>query len=219
MRSAMPKMLTRSCETTTQVTPSRSLSSRMRASTRRALTGSRLVVGSSKSTYEGSRVSARAMATRLRMPSPSSAGKRSANSSMRTCSSRRFASARASASRRPLCLRSGSATFSTQLMLSKSVECWKTIAHFLRTGYISRSLRRLTSWPSSTISPPSGESRPTRCLMSTLLPTPEAPMMKKTSPRPMSNDTSLSTTLGPKAFLTRRKEITRRPSPQPGKAR
>ena len=40
-------------------------------------------------------------------------------------------------------MRSGRATFSTQVMESKSVECWKTIAHFLRTGYIrSSSLRR-----------------------------------------------------------------------------
>jgi len=47
---AIVKMLARSCETTMLVTPRVSLSSRMRVSTRRALTGSRLVVGSSNRT-------------------------------------------------------------------------------------------------------------------------------------------------------------------------
>ena len=94
-------------------------------------------------------MSARAIATRLRMPSPSSAGYRSANSCMWTISSRRRASASASFIERPLCLRKGSETFSTQVIESKSVECWKTIAHFFRTGYIASSPFFEISSPSS----------------------------------------------------------------------
>ena len=53
---------------------------------------------------------------------------------MCTISRRRRASASASFIDRPLCLRRGRATFSTHVIESKSVECWKTIAHFFRTG-------------------------------------------------------------------------------------
>ena len=109
---------------------------------------------------------------------------------MCTISRRRRASASASFIDRPLCLRRGSETFSTHVIESKSVECWKTIAHFFRTGYIASSSFFEISSPSSQISPWSGESRPTRCLISTLLPTPEAPMMKSTSPSCTSKLTS-----------------------------
>src|SRR6187431_443007 len=71
------------------------------------------------------------------------------------------------------------------------------------------SLKRLTSSPSSQISPESGRSRPIRCLISTLLPTPEAPMMKNTSPAFTSKLTSRSTCLSPKDLETARKEIIR----------
>src|SRR5439155_12426763 len=71
------------------------------------------------------------------------------------------------------------------------------------------SSNRLTSSPSSRMSPAAGRSRPMRCLMSTLLPTPEAPMMKKISPSAMSNDTSWSTAFGPNDWETWRNEIMR----------
>src|SRR5690606_3095288 len=59
--------------------------------------------------------------------------------------------------------------------------------------------------------------------MSTLLPTPEAPMMKKTSPLPTSKLTSDSTRFEPKDLLMLRKEITKRSreanqDPNPGTA-
>ena len=50
-------------------------------------------------------------------------------------------------------MRSGRATFSTHVIESKSVECWKTIAHFFRTGYIPSSSFCEISSPSSQISP------------------------------------------------------------------
>ena len=74
MRSAIVKMDVRSWETTSDVTPAFSDSSRMSASMRRALTGSSPVVGSSNSTTSGASASVRAIAARLRMPSESSAG-------------------------------------------------------------------------------------------------------------------------------------------------
>jgi hypothetical protein len=147
------------------------------------------------------------MATRFRIPSPISEGKRSANSCMCTSSRRRRASASASLAESPLCFRRGSATFSTQVIESKSVECWKTIAHFIRTGYIRRSSKPEISSPSSHISPLSQERRPTRCLMRTLFPTPDAPMMKNTSPGCTSNETSSRTALGPNALAMFRKRI------------
>ena len=59
--------------------------------------------------------------------------------------------------------------------------------------------------------------------MSTLLPTPDAPMMKKTSPSFTSKLTPSSTVFGPKDFLMFLKEITwgrsRRPAPQMKKLR
>src|SRR5262245_57803768 len=45
--------------------------------------------------------------------------------------------------------------------------------------------------------------------MSTLLPTPDAPMMKNTSPSCTSKLTPFNTVLGPKAFFTLRNEIIR----------
>ena len=47
-------------------------------------------------------------------------------------------------------------TFSAHVIESKSVECWNTIAHFLRTGPIRTSSNFETSSPSSQISPLSG---------------------------------------------------------------
>ncbi len=116
---------------------------------------------------------------------------------MWTMARRRRASASASFIARPLCLRRGSETFSTHVIESKRVECWKTIAHFFRTGYIAISPFFEISSPSSQISPSSGDRRPTRCLMRTLLPTPEAPMMNSTSPSCTSKLTSERTAFDP----------------------
>src|ERR1019366_7755947 len=91
-------------------------------------------------------------------------------------------------------------TFSTHVIESKSVECWKTIAHFFRTGYIASSSLVEISSPSSQICPLSGDSKPTSCLMRTLLPTPEAPMMKSTSPSWTSKLTSDRTAFDPNAL-------------------
>ena len=70
----MVKIDVRSWLTTIAVTPRSRDSSWINRSMRRALTGSRPVVGSSNSTSSGAIASVRAIAARLRMPSDSSAG-------------------------------------------------------------------------------------------------------------------------------------------------
>ncbi len=73
-RSPNRKMLSNSCDTTTQVVPKSSRIRRINASISRAVTGSNPAPGSSKKTIEGSIARARAMPARFFMPPDSSAG-------------------------------------------------------------------------------------------------------------------------------------------------
>ena len=75
-------------------------------------------------------------------------------------------------------------------------------------GSIPRSSFPEISSPSSQISPASGESRPTRCLMRTLLPTPDAPMTKRISPSLTSTFTPERTAFDPNALWMFLKWIT-----------
>ena len=75
MRSATINALCISCVTTSEVTDSSRWIDRISSLMRRVLMGSRPVVGSSYSSTSGSAAMARAMATRLRIPPESSAGR------------------------------------------------------------------------------------------------------------------------------------------------
>ncbi len=74
VRSTIESSVSRSCVTMNTVSPRLSLNTRTRRSKARALMGSSPDVGSSRNRISGSRASARASATRLRMPPDSSAG-------------------------------------------------------------------------------------------------------------------------------------------------
>src|SRR5262249_26264472 len=59
-----------------------------------------------------------------------------------------------------------------------------------------------SSWSPSRIRPASGWSRPAMARSSVVLPLPEGPSSATTSPRPSSNETPLSTSLGPRRLVT-----------------
>src|SRR3712207_4673181 len=63
------------------------------------------------------------------------------------------------------------------------------------------------SVPSNRMRPASARTSPTTCFMSTLLPAPEVPMMKKTLPFGMVSSTPSSTRLSPKIFTRPRNSI------------
>ena len=84
------------------------------------------MVGSSKKTISGSVTSARAMATRLRMPPEISAGFLWPMPESPTCASFSFTRLRISVGVRRLFSRSGKATFSATDIESKSAPPWKT---------------------------------------------------------------------------------------------
>ena len=58
------------------------------------------------------------------------------------------------------------------------------------------------SWPSMTISPALGRSRPASILSSVVLPQPEGPSRAKNSLRRIASDTLSTATIGPKRLVT-----------------
>ena len=151
--------------------------------------GSSPVVGSSRNTTRGSVTSARAMATRLRIPPDSSAGYLSPMSPSPTWAraARAFASTWSAGSR--LFSRSGNRTFSNTVSESKRAPPWKTTPKVSRTRSRARPRRRVTSCPSMRTRPESGRTRPSRWRRSTDLPPPERPMTTISSPGRTSRST------------------------------
>src|SRR5216117_2209841 len=144
--------------------------------------GSRPVVGSSKKTIWGSVMSARAIATRLRMPPETSAGYLAPMPSSPTWASPASTRFATSVPGRCSFSRSGNATLSAHVIESNSA----------------------TPWTSTR--PPSGRRRPIRCLRRTVLPPPLRPMMTVIEPVATSRSTSCSTCC-PSNHLTSRSTL------------
>src|SRR6266850_3173756 len=125
-RSAISKISGISWLTMTAVKRWRRWRSRIRWWIVLTSTGSRPVVGSSKNTISGSVTSARAMATRLRMPPDTSAGYFWPTPSSPTCASAESTRLAISALGSRTFSRSGNATLSPQRIESKSAPPWKT---------------------------------------------------------------------------------------------
>src|SRR5216117_2539937 len=144
--------------------------------------GSRPVVGSSKKTIWGSVMSARAIATRLRMPPETSAGYLAPMPSSPTWASPASTRFATSVPGRCSFSRSGNATLSAHVIESNS------------------------STPSTSTRPPSGRRRPIRCLRRTVLHPPLRPMMTVIEPVATSRSTSCSTCC-PSNHLTSRSTL------------
>src|SRR5256885_2284528 len=78
---------------------------------------------------------------------------------------------------------------------------------FLRKLPSCRSGSNAMSSPSIHTSPEVGLWRPMKCLINTLFPEPERPMIAQVSPLTISRSTPLSTSLPPRVFLSWRTEI------------
>ena len=129
--------------------------------------------GSSNSSSGASWISARAMATRWRMPPESSCGKRSTKSPSPTCASSRSARSRYA---RGLSPRSSTctSTLSSTLRQSSSTGLWNTMP----TSVCGRS----TSRPPTRTSPALGRCSPATIRSSVLLPQPDGPTIARNSP-------------------------------------
>src|SRR3954449_1489652 len=150
-------------------------------------TGSRPESGSSKSTMSGSSTSARANPARLRIPPDSSLGILSPASARPTSRRRRLTISPISCSPLAVCWRSGKHTLSKRFIEPKSAPSWKRTPNFLRISNSSSSCMFGTDSPWTRMSPSSGYSRPTMCLMHTDLPVPDGPRIIEilSSGRPM----------------------------------
>src|SRR6266446_4034665 len=150
----------------------------------------------------GSTASARAMATRLRMPPDSSPGSWSSVPVSSTCSrTRRVMAAISAGAWRPRSRRR-KPTFSATVSEARSAEDWKTMA--MRKGFSSGGRARYSpsSIPPTVMRPASGRSRPTICRSSTDFPVPLWPTMASSSPGATRRSTPASTTCSPYAFRT-----------------
>src|SRR6266446_10350319 len=150
----------------------------------------------------GSTASARAIATRLRMPPDSSPGSWSSVPASSTCSRTRRVMAAISAGVWRPCSRSRKPTFSATVSEARSAEDWKTMA--MRKGFSSGGRARYSpsSIPPTVMRPASGRSRPTICRSSTDFPVPLWPTMASSSPGATRRSTPASTTCSPYAFRT-----------------
>src|SRR6266436_726443 len=150
----------------------------------------------------GSTASARAIATRLRMPPDSSPGSWSSVPASSTCSrTRRVMAAISAGAWRPYSRRRNP-TFSATVSEARSAEDWKTMA--MRKGFSSGGRARYSpsSIPPTVMRPASGRSRPTICRSSTDFPVPLWPTMASSSPGATRRSTPASTTCSPYAFRT-----------------
>src|SRR5207244_3391382 len=150
----------------------------------------------------GSMASARAIATRLRMPPDSSPGKSSSVPASSTCSRTRRVMAAISAGVWPPRSRRRSPTFSATVSEASSAADWKTMA--MRKGLSSGGRARYSpsSIPPSVMRPASGRSRPTIWRSSTDFPVPLCPTMASSSPGATRRSMPASTTCPPYAFRT-----------------
>src|SRR3954447_14386669 len=175
MYSATRRALMMSWVMTTYAPPFSSWISWMSSHSSAVRTGSRPESGSSKSTMSGSSTSARAKPARLRMPPESSLGILSPESCRPTSVRRRLTMSRISSSPLSVCWRRGKATLSSRFIEPKSAPSWKRTPNFLRISNSSASCMFGTDSPWTRMSPSSGYSRPTMCLMHTDFPVPDGP--------------------------------------------
>src|SRR3989475_2561261 len=150
----------------------------------------------------GSTASARAIATRLRMPPDSSPGSWFSVPASSTCSRTRRVMAAISAGAWGPRSRRRKPTFSATVSEARSAEDWKTMA--MRKGFSSGGRARYSpsSIPPTVMRPASGRSRPTICRSSTDFPVPLWPTMASSSPGATRRSTPASTTCSPYAFRT-----------------
>src|SRR5436305_9199748 len=150
----------------------------------------------------GSMASARAIATRLRMPPDSSPGSWSSVPASSTCSRTRRVMAAISAGAWRPCSRRRNPTFSATVSEARRAEDWKTMA--MRKGFSSGGRARYSpsSMPPTVMRPASGRSRPTIWRSSTDFPVPLWPTMASSSPGATRRSTPASTTCSPYAFRT-----------------
>src|SRR4051794_11230155 len=165
-------------------------------------TGSRPESGSSKRTMSGSSTSARAKPARLRIPPESSFGNLSPAASRPTSARRLDTMSWISSSPLSVCWRSGKHTLSKRFIEPNSAPSWKRTPNFLRMSNSSLSCMFGTDSPWTRMSPSSGYSRPTMCLMHTDFPVPDGPRIIEilSSGRPMFRPRRIL--LRPKALWT-----------------
>src|SRR5512133_1462850 len=214
MRSAISKADLRSWVMVMVVTPSSCLRSRITRPMTSVLTGSRPVVGSSKSRILGLRAMARAKPTRRFMPPDSSAGFSLSVPFMPTIVRHSSTRAWTSASVISRCRRRPKATFSNTVMESKRAAIWKHMPMLWRTSNSSFRFSWAMILPSMATCPESGVSRPMILRRSTVLPVPEPPRTTRLSPSWTWRFTLDSTTFGPKALERLTTSIRAMPSHQ-----
>src|SRR5581483_9184862 len=148
--------------------------------------------GSSISRIAGRTASARAMPTRWRMPPESCFGQ----ALRKSVSPVRF-SASSIRARRSGCVSvacsNGNSTLPSTVHQGSSAKSWNTKVSGLRLPDGAA--------PRHSAAPELGRKRPPRIESSVLLPQPEGPTIATTSPAPTVNDTSSSTSSGPKRWL------------------
>ena len=93
---------------------------------------------------------------------------------------------------------SGSATFSSAVMVGTRWNDWKTMPMLLpRTSASSSSLRPMKSWPATRTEPDVARSRPAMIISSEVLPEPLGPTTATDSPGAMPTSTPLRISTGP----------------------
>ncbi len=180
MRVLISNRVSRSCVTITTVKPSSRCSERSRAQKASALSGSSPAVGSSSSSSGGSKISARASATRLTMPPDKSAGILcTCDGSSPTICSLTMAASRISAGGRVLSSRSAKAMFSRTVKAENKAPCWNSMPTRLAAPSAPSCE---AGWPSTLTRPRVGCSSPSIWRSNTVFPLPEPPTMAITSP-------------------------------------
>ena len=183
------------CVTSKQAAPAPLTCSRSTASTRAAVSGSRLPVGSSARISPGACTTARAMATRCSCPPDNCAGKRPPSPSRPTSASNfrtRCASGRPSK-------RSGNSTFSATVKCGSTWKAWNTKPSRARRSRAQPSSPSVSSAvPSMNTCPRSARSSPAMQFSSVDLPTPDSPNNAINSPLRSTSDTASKTGVLPK---------------------
>ena len=168
----------------------------MTSSTSLIISGSRALVGSSKSMALGCMASERAMATRCCWPPESCAGTLSACSATPTRLSRSMARSRASSLETPNTSTGPSMTFCSTVICANRLNCWNTMPSSARMR--ARSLPSCgRGSPSMRISPESMVSKRLMVRHMVDLPEPEGPITTTTSPRSTERLMSLRTCRSP----------------------
>ena len=182
-----PLATLRSWVTNSRPRPRRCCSSLSRLSTSVCTSASSMLTLSSQSSTFGSRIRARAMATRCCWPPESWRGRRRSKlsgGSRPTAANRARARSRASAWLARPWISSGSATASPTVIwgLRQASGSWNTIWMRRRARRSSAPFRLRRSRPSSRTDPPRTGARPIRARQRLLLPQPEAPTRPTVSP-------------------------------------